>query len=701
MCFQPRWYKLFPWLDYDIESDTSFCYICKYAEALGHLTSHHTEIAFTRTGFCRWKQALEKKKGFTRHQDSEAHKTAVLRLITAPATSHDIAVLIDDSVLQQQANNRMMFIKVMRSVQLLLCRGFALRGEWQPEKGEEDNNLLALLKFSCFGKDQPDIEAWLSKKYNKFISPLVINEIIKLFGQETTRLVVKKIKDADCRYFSVMADETSDVSRKEQLVVCIRWIDNNFIPHEDYLKINVLNDLKAKTISDIILDCLKVNGLDIEDARGQCYDGASVMKGEKGGVAAIIKEKNGSCLYIHCHGHSLNLACGDTIKQIPCLKDAFDIARELIKFIRKSPKKSLNLLTLRKESENPFGGIHDFCDTRCTVRGSAMESIINNFHEITELLENRELITDSEQRIKAVGLMTSIRNFSFLFGCKLAAMIMKQFDRLSQTLQDPSLSSVESYKIAMMTVKTMKKDRSDLSFSLFMDSLKKLQENLEIEEAVLPRKRKRPAKITNYGTLTTQHHPETVEELYCPIYFEALDMAISTVSDRFDQEDFKIQMSLEQMLIKAVKGELDESKSEIRNILPIFPKDFSEEGLAADLDHLCAQEWDAEDGLKSLKFIFQKKEVRKLLPEVTKVLQIILISPATNAVSERSFSKLKLIKTYLRSTCGDERLACLMICAIYKDMVMNIDLVELANTFVGDVSNRISAFGKFCKSDVC
>ena len=104
------------------------------------------------------------------------------------------------------------------------------------------------------------------------------------------------------------------------------------------------------------------------------------------------------------------------------------------------------------------------------------------------------------------------------------------------------------------------------------------------------------------------------------------------------------------MLIKAVKGELDESKSEIRNILPIFPKDFSEEGLAADLDHLCAQEWDAEDGLKSLKFIFQKEEVRKLLPEVTKVLQIILISPATNAVSERSFSKLKLIKTYLRST---------------------------------------------------
>ena len=247
-------------MDYEIESDAAFCYVCKSAEALGHLTSHHTETAFTKTGFFKWKQALEKKKGFNKHQGSEAHKTAVLRLITAPATSHDIAVMIDDNALLRTGNNRRMFLKIVRSVQHLLCRGLALRGEWQPEKGEEDNNLLALLKFSCFGKDQPDIEEWLSKKYNKFISPLIVNEIIQLFGEETTRLVVKKIKDADCRYFSLMADETSDMSRKEQLVICIRWIDNNFVPHEDYLTIRVLDDLKAKTISDIVLDCLNIMG---------------------------------------------------------------------------------------------------------------------------------------------------------------------------------------------------------------------------------------------------------------------------------------------------------------------------------------------------------------------------------------------------------------------------------------------------------
>ena len=70
------------------------------------------------------------------------------------------------------------------------------------------------------------------------------------------------------------------------------------------------------------------------------------MKGEHKGVAAIIKMENKSCLYVHCHGHSWNLACDDTIKGVPVLQNAFEISRELIKYKRKSPKKYNTLETL-------------------------------------------------------------------------------------------------------------------------------------------------------------------------------------------------------------------------------------------------------------------------------------------------------------------------------------------------------------------
>jgi len=54
-------------------------------------------------------------------------------------------------------------------------------------------------------------------------------------------------------------------------------------------------------------------------------------------------------------------------------------------------------------------------------------------------------------------------------------------------------------------------------------------------------------------------------------------------------------------------------------------------------------------------------------------LRILLTIPVTVASGERSFSKLKLIKTYVRSTMGDERLSSLAILSIENDIAENLD----------------------------
>ena len=49
--------------------------------------------------------------------------------------------------------------------------------------------------------------------------------------------------------------------------------------------------------------------------------------------------------------------------------------------------------------------------------------------------------------------------------------------------------------------------------------------------------------------------------------------------------------------------------------------------------------------------LFQKLDTikRMLVAEVIKLVKLILVMPATNTVSERSFSSLKRIKTYLQN----------------------------------------------------
>ena len=62
------------------------------------------------------------------------------------------------------------------------------------------------------------------------------------------------------------------------------------------------------------------------------------MKGHKSGVKTQILAKNERALFVHCYAHSLNLAVGDTLKQISCFKDGLCMCNEIIDLIKKSPK---------------------------------------------------------------------------------------------------------------------------------------------------------------------------------------------------------------------------------------------------------------------------------------------------------------------------------------------------------------------------
>ena len=75
-------------------------------------------------------------------------------------------------------------------------------------------------------------------------------------------------------------------------------------------------------------------------------------------------------------------------------------------------------------------------------------------------------------------------------------------------------------------------------------------------------------------------------------------------------------------------------------------------------------------------------------------LKLLLVMPATNAYSERSFSVMRRLKTYLRSTMGQARLNHIMLLHIYEAQLDNLDLPSMANDFVCGNEHRLSYFGK-------
>ena len=71
-------------------------------------------------------------------------------------------------------------------------------------------------------------------------------------------------------------------------------------------------------------------------------------------------------------------------------------------------------------------------------------------------------------------------------------------------------------------------------------------------------------------------------------------------------------------------------------------------------------------------------DLQEVYPNLWIALRIALTLPVTVASAERSFSKLKLIKTYLRSTVGQERLSGLAVISINAEVAHNLydDLIS-------------------------
>ena len=75
-----------------------------------------------------------------------------------------------------------------------------------------------------------------------------------------------------------------------------------------------------------------------------------------------------------------------------------------------------------------------------------------------------------------------------------------------------------------------------------------------------------------------------------------------------------------------------------------------------------------------------------------KLVKLLLTVPVTSCTAERSFSGLKRLKTYLRSTMGQARLNHLALLHCYKTRVKKLDLGVIANEFISRATVRRNTF---------
>jgi hypothetical protein len=86
------------------------------------------------------------------------------------------------------------------------------------------------------------------------------------------------------------------------------------------------------------------------------------------------------------------------------------------------------------------------------------------------------------------------------------------------------------------------------------------------------------------------------------------------------------------------------------------------------------------------------KDNYKIYPRAALVYQFMLTLPITVATNERTFSKLKLIKNYLRSTMDNQRLFYLLISSMECDILDEIDIRKLVQDWTKMKDRKIVVY---------
>lgn len=93
--------------------------------------------------------------------------------------------------------------------------------------------------------------------------------------------------------------------------------------------------------------------------------------------------------------------------------------------------------------------------------------------------------------------------------------------------------------------------------------------------------------------------------------------------------------------------------------------------------------------LLELLIFIHERELSEMYPNLWTALRICLTLPVTVAEAERSFSKLKLIKSYLRSTMSQERLSGLAVISINHAIAGQISYDDVIDDFASRKARKV------------
>ena len=221
------------------------------------------------------------------------------------------------------------------------------------------------------------------------------------------------------------------------------------------------------------------------------------------------------------------------------------------------------------------------------------------------------------------------------------------------------------------------------------------QTQLELEPPILPRHRRIPHRIDD--GLAENEQYSSVKAYFRRSYYNMLDILISEINERFSENSYSVLIALESLLLDSFTRSKPKAEH-LAEVVGFYGDEFVLEKLKSELivlygfvksisspcSHGCV-----EKSVDDLINLFLENSCHHMLPEVSELMKLYLVVPVSNANAEQSFSVLRCIKTWLRSTMREDRLSALALCNKEKEVTNSLNLDDLLDQFCSARDHRL------------
>jgi hypothetical protein len=691
--FQHSWLYEFKWLAYSDIEDGAYCKICIFFPSPNICVgkgSHEATGRLVLDKYDHWKNA---KEDFKKHEKTDYHKFNQLQeknvLSIKEKKTISIDLQLNEAKKKEVLENRKKILPIIKTVLLCGRQGLALRGHFdhglkslqtkvdnsnKDDKTLNEGNFRALLKFRIDAGDC-DLENHLNtaSKNATYISPRVQNEIISSCNNIILKKLVDQINNAEC--FALLADETMDVSTKEQLSICIRYFDDGEKKiREDFLQFVQVNDVSGKGLADTILESISSFGINPKFMIGQGYDGAAAMSGQFKGVQTRIREIYPLAYYIHCSAHCLNLVISDSCN-IPEIRNTIGTMQSICNFFG-YPKRLEVLQRCIKDlfPSSKASRLKQMCPTRWVQRHdavilyeemqlavvSALEILSNN--SSTGFIEEYSWIS-SNISSQADQLLCAIKKLQFQVSLYVLTKVLSISVGLSRSLQLENSDLKTALDAASCVENLIEQLRinSENEFMKLFETVKKTCEQIGISDFSLPRKINRQKTRNNVPAENVEQH--FLRSIFIPF----LDTFLLQLRERLTSHNTILKNF--SCLIPKTKNPSKEQEKSFIDLHETYSSFINKSKLMTAEEFKLWYTFVEQNEMNPKSPIDALITCDKILfPTIYLLLKILVTLPITTSSAERSFSTLRRLKTYLRNTISESRLNGLALLNIHTDI---------------------------------